>query len=114
MFIDTHCHFWKIDRGDYLWLKTDNETLYKDYLPEHIQSYSKKNVVRECIAVQAAATIEETKLLLEFADSHEQVLGLVHSHPLSPKEAPSRYQKLRQIPYFIGVHYTLNSFDTDK
>src|SRR5690625_407719 len=114
MFIDTHCHFWKIDRGDYDWLKPDNETLYKDYVPEHIQSSWKKNGVRGCIAVQAAATIEETKFFLELAERHEQVLGVVGSLPLSSKEAPSLYHKLRQNPYFIGVRYTLNSSDTDQ
>lgn len=114
MYIDTHCHFWKIDRGDYSWLKPSNQTLYQDYLPEHFHSSWKKNGVEGVIAVQAAPTIEETEYLLELAEKNEQVIGVVGTLPLISKEMIGIYERLRKNPYFVGVRYTLNSYDTDQ
>ncbi|MDB5622004.1 MAG: putative metal-dependent hydrolase of the TIM-barrel fold protein, partial [Devosia sp.] len=34
--IDSHCHFWRLDRGDYGWLRPDARALapiYRDWRP---------------------------------------------------------------------------------
>ena len=34
--VDSHQHFWRLDRGDYGWLTPQLAPIYRDYLPEHL------------------------------------------------------------------------------
>ena len=34
--IDSHQHFWRLDRGDYGWLTPALAPIYRDYLPDHL------------------------------------------------------------------------------
>ncbi|QUJ70227.1 hypothetical protein KDD30_19075 (plasmid) [Photobacterium sp. GJ3] len=64
MVIDAHCHFWRLERGDYHWLTQGTEALTpipQNFLPEDYPNNEK------VIAVQTAASVEETRFLLDLA-----------------------------------------------
>ncbi len=112
--IDTHCHLWAIERGDYHWLKPSNPILYRDFLPEHVQPAWINNEISGVIAVQAAPTVAETEYLLELAESHDSIIGVVGTLDLTSRDTPGVYQRLRQSPYFVGIRYSLSGSDTDQ
>ena len=75
--IDSHQHFWKLDRGDYNWLDKSFGILYQDYNPADLKPYLGAANVEQTILVQAAQTIEETEFMLSLADRNEFIGGVV-------------------------------------
>lgn len=77
MIIDAHQHYWKLDRGDYEWLTPDLKNLYKDFLPDDLTPHLTENNISGTIAVQAAASEDETLYLIELAKKNPSILGVV-------------------------------------
>ncbi|MEO8020148.1 MAG: amidohydrolase family protein [Pseudomonadota bacterium] len=75
--VDSHQHFWRLDRGDYGWLTPQLQPIYRDFLPEHLEPQLERNGIGATIAVQAAATVEETRYLLSLAREHAFIAGVV-------------------------------------
>ncbi len=105
--IDTHIHFWRLVRGDYHWLKPANQTLYRDYVPDEVQSSWDQHGIEGVIAVQAAQTIEETEYLLSLAQQNDRIIGVVGTLDLNSSDTPRIYERLRQNPQFVGIRYSL-------
>lgn len=105
--IDTHIHFWCLVRGDYHWLKPTNHTLYRDYVPDEVQSSWDQHGIEGVIAVQAAQTIEETEYLLSLAQQNDRIVGVVGTLDLHSSDTPRIYERLRQNPQFVGIRYSL-------
>ncbi|MGR4000321.1 MAG: amidohydrolase family protein [Alphaproteobacteria bacterium] len=77
MIIDTHQHFWELERGDYRWLTSDLEVLYRDFLPCDLGEILGGLGVGGTIAVQAAESEEESEYLLALAARYEWILGVI-------------------------------------
>lgn len=75
--IDSHQHFWKRDRGDYHWLESEPANIQRDFLPQDLQPLLLENSVDYTVIVQAAETVEETEFILDIADKHDYVAGVV-------------------------------------
>lgn len=105
MYLDSHIHFWRLDRGDYGWLKPENRVLYQDFTPEQALPLLQACGVRGCIAVQAAGTVAETDYLLSLARENRWIRGVVGTLDLFAPEADYAPQdeRLRADPLFAGV-----------
>ena len=77
MIVDAHQHFWRLDRSDYGWLQPQLGILYRDYLPQDFEPLLGANDVGATVLVQAAATENETRYLLELATAHPFIAGVV-------------------------------------
>ncbi|WP_176444956.1 amidohydrolase family protein [Paenibacillus herberti] len=78
MRIDSHQHYWRIERGDYGWITPDIPVLYRDFLPEDLAPHLMKHGLDGTVAVQAAPTLEETEYLFSLADQQDSnILGVV-------------------------------------
>jgi L-fuconolactonase len=77
MIVDAHQHFWKYDPVRDSWINDDMSILKKDFLPEELNEVYKKNKVDGCIAVQADQSSAETMFLLEQAEKHPFIKGVV-------------------------------------
>ncbi|GAM21312.1 hypothetical protein SAMD00019534_044870, partial [Acytostelium subglobosum LB1] len=66
-YIDSHCHVWKVERGDYDWLNESMTSLYKDFSIDDYKEAATKFGVTGCVLVQAAPTVDETSYLLNIA-----------------------------------------------
>jgi L-fuconolactonase len=75
--VDSHQHFWRLDRGDYGWLTPAHEPIYRDYLPADLAPLLARADIRSTILVQAAPTLDETRFLLELATAHDFIAGVV-------------------------------------
>jgi L-fuconolactonase len=104
MRIDSHQHFWSLQRGDYDWLTPDMETLYRDFLPPDLQPMLKAAGVQRTILVQAATTVAETEYLLSLAGQHPFIAGVVGWVDMDdPETALDDLHRLQNNPYFLGV-----------
>ncbi|MGQ0834192.1 MAG: amidohydrolase family protein [Gammaproteobacteria bacterium] len=77
MIVDSHQHFWRLDRGDYAWLTPQLGPLYRDYGPDDLAPLLAECEVNATVLVQAAASERETLYLFELARSNGFVAGVV-------------------------------------
>jgi L-fucono-1,5-lactonase len=75
--VDSHLHFWRLDRGDYSWLGPESGHLYQDFEPEQIAAELRESEVERVVVVQAAPTEAETRYLFELAERHPFIAGVV-------------------------------------
>ncbi len=110
-YIDSHVHFWKLKRGDYHWLKPDSKLLYRDFTPSEIFELAATADVQGFIAVQAASTVAETEFLLELAEQHDRVIGVVGWLDLFSESFRDEYGLLRNNPRFVGIRLDRSIFE---
>jgi L-fuconolactonase len=75
--VDSHQHFWRLDRGDYGWLTPELAPIYRDYLPTDLAPLIARAGIGSTILVQAAPTVAETNYLLGLAREHSFIAGVV-------------------------------------
>lgn len=113
MIIDSHQHFWKIERGDYGWMGTHVGTLLRDYMPEDLRPHLARAGVDLTIVVQAAETVAETDFLLELAERTAFVAGVVGWLDMDSDNFPVLLQKYSRNPLFVGLRPMLQGLPDD-
>lgn len=69
MRIDAHQHFWRYNPQEYECINDSMSRLRRDFLPEDLKAVLELAGFDGAIAVQARQTLEETRWLLELAES---------------------------------------------
>ncbi|HEX4645081.1 MAG TPA: amidohydrolase, partial [Verrucomicrobiae bacterium] len=75
--LDAHQHFWRYDPVEYPWIADHMAVLRRDFLPEDLLPLLSGMGFDGSIAVQARQTLGETEWLLELADQHDFIKGVV-------------------------------------
>ncbi|HEV7608381.1 MAG TPA: amidohydrolase family protein [Steroidobacteraceae bacterium] len=101
--IDSHQHFWRLDRGDYAWLTPALAPIYRDFLPEHLAPQLARADVGVTVLVQAAATVAETRYLLTLADEHPFIAGVVGWVDFESAAAADTVAELAANPKLVGL-----------
>ena len=107
--IDAHQHFWQVGRFDYPWMETDNAVLYRDYLPSDLQPVLHENGVSKTVLIQASNSVAESRWLLQLADEHSFIAGVVGWVDLMSLETASQLEELTAHPKFKGVRHLVES-----
>lgn len=113
MLIDSHQHFWQVGRFDYPWMSADNKVLYRDYLPEQLEPILEANGVEKTVLVQASNSVAESRWLLELADEHSFIAGVVGWVDLMSDEVDRQLTELSAHPKFKGVRHLVESEPDD-
>jgi L-fuconolactonase len=104
MRVDSHQHFWQIDRGDYGWLNAaDHPKIARDYLPRDLAPLLAAGRIDRTILVQAAPTESETGFLLELANSTPFVAGVVGWIDFEAAEVAEKVACLANHPKLVGL-----------
>lgn len=101
--IDAHQHFWRVDRGDYGWLTPAVGPIYRDFAPADLEPLLAAHGVVGTVLVQAAPTEAETRFMLEIADAHDFVRGVVGWVDMEAADAPERIAELAAHPKLVGL-----------
>jgi len=75
MVIDSHRHFWHYTDAEFGWIEDD--CLRRDFLPMDCGGMD------PCVAVEARQCVEETNWLLDLADKHDFIKGVVGWLPIA-------------------------------
>ena len=75
MALDAHRHFWRYNGAEFGWI--GDRRLMRDFLPEDCAGLD------PCVAVEARQCAEETNWLLDLADSHDFIKGVVGWLPIA-------------------------------
>lgn len=75
--VDSHQHFWQFDPAKHPWISREMEVLRTDFMPEELYGEMVKWGVTSTVAVQANQSEEETLFLLDLAEKHDFISGVV-------------------------------------
>ena len=101
--VDSHQHFWRLDRGDYGWLTPALAPIYRDFLPEHLVPQLEQAGIGSTVLVQAAATVAETRFMLDLAREHPFIAGVVGWVDFESDEAADTIAGLAADPGLVGL-----------
>ena len=101
--IDAHQHFWRRDRGDYTWLTPDLGPIYQDYLPADLAPQLTRAGVAKTVLVQAAATVAETRFMLDLARDTPFIAGVVGWADFESADAPDTIAQLAGDAKHVGL-----------
>jgi L-fuconolactonase len=113
MRIDSHQHFWKAARGDYHWMSPQIPVLCRDYLPKDFQSLLLKHRIDKTILVQAAQTKAETDFLLDLAQNHDFIAGVIGWLDLDSLTFGDELDLYSKRSKFLGVRPMLQDIADD-
>jgi L-fuconolactonase len=104
MQLDAHQHFWIYNTQQYPWI-APNSPLQRDWLPPDLAAAQSKSRLTGSIAVQARQTIEESHWLLQLADQHALIKGVVGWVDLQSQTVETQLAELADHPKFVGVRH---------
>lgn len=108
MRIDSHQHFWDIGRFRYPWMPEGESPLRRNFLPPDLEPILQRNRFDGSVVVQANVVIEETHWLLELAEQHEFIRGVVGWVDLTDPHVGATLDELQRHPKFKGVRHLVH------
>ena len=111
MTIDAHQHFWHYDPAAHVWMTDEMEVLKRDYGPADLRPLLLESDVEGTVAVQARQNLDETAWLLELADEHPFIKGVVGWVDLRSPAVAEQLDRFAAHPHLDGPVYTLISCD---
>ena len=105
MRLDAHQHFWCYTPAEYDWLQGPLAALQRDFLPADLAPLLVAAGVYGTVAVQARQTLGETRWLLELAQAHPFIRGVVGWVPLAEPRVGEILDGLRAEPRLRGVRH---------
>jgi L-fuconolactonase len=114
MRIDAHQHFWMYSPQEYGWINSDMAVLKKDRLPDDLFILLESVGIGATVAVQARQTLAETSWLLELADQHDFIKGVVGWLDLCSLELRSQLSRFSAHPKFRGVRHVIQVEPGDR
>ena len=108
MRIDSHQHFWNFTEPDFGWIQPNQYILRRDYLPQDLEPLVQSNHLDGCVAVQARQTIAETNWLLDLADEHPFIQGVIGWVPLQDTSGEPWLERYAGNPYLVGVRHVIH------
>ncbi len=108
MRIDAHQHFWELERFQYAWMPPAPSPLHRNFLPRQLEPILTRNRFDGSVVVQAHTDIAETDWLLELADAHAFIRGVVGWVDLTDPRLGAELDRLQRHPKFKGVRHPVH------
>ena len=105
--IDSHQHFWSYSATDYPWIGAGMERLARDYLPRDLAAPATAAGIGGTVAVQARQTLEETRWLLDLAERHPLIRGVVGWVDLRSTAVGDQLAAFVAREKFVGVRHVV-------
>jgi L-fucono-1,5-lactonase len=112
--IDAHQHFWRYDPARYGWIDDSMAPLRRDFLPSDLEPQLRRAGFDACVAVQAQQTLRETRWLLDLADLHPFIAGVVGWVDLQSADAPAQIEILARRPRLVGLRHVVQGEPDDR
>ena len=103
--VDAHQHFWQYQASRYPWIDDSMEALRRDFLPSDLRPLLEREGIDQTVAVQARQDLEETRWLLELAEEHPFVAGVVGWVNLCSPKLELQLAEFEQKRTFRGVRH---------
>jgi hypothetical protein len=114
MRIDAHQHFWRYNAAEYGWIDESMQSLRRDFLPQDLKRELDLAGFDGAIAVQARQTLDETRWLLQLAETSSFIVGVVGWVDLRSLDVRSQIAEFASNPKFLGVRHIVQSEPDDR
>ncbi|MFA6945948.1 MAG: amidohydrolase family protein [Pedobacter sp.] len=107
--LDSHQHFWKFNPIRDNWITEEMEVIRHDFLPTDLKPLLDANGIQGCIAVQADQSETETDFLLNLAEEHDFIKGVVGWVDLCSPNIHERLEHYFQFSKLKGFRHILQA-----
>lgn len=114
MIIDAHQHFWRYDSERDNWITREMAVLKRDYLPEDLCLEFAASRVNGSVAVQVSQSEQETLFLLDLAERHKEIVGVVGWVNLCDRGIRERLLHFSQFRKVCGFRHIVQSEPDDR
>jgi len=114
MKIDAHQHFWRYNDREYGWISDRMAALRRDFLPEDLAREQGPLGFDGSVAVQARQSLAETEWLLELADEHPRLRGVVGWVDLCSPEVGAQLDRFADRPKLRGIRHVVQDEPDDR
>lgn len=109
MRIDSHHHFWNLEKVAYPWMDPMYGQICRTFEADELEPMILKAGIDKTVIVQAMNSYEDTAYMLNVAEEREWIGGVVGWVPLNiPEVADKKLQEYSQNPYFKGVRHLIH------
>lgn len=112
--IDAHQHFWRLADRAGQWPPPALAEIHRDFGPEDLLPTLNRCGVAGTVLVQSLPTEADTAYLLDLADRHPFVQGVVGWVDLEAGDAAARIERLARHPRLKGLRPMLQDLDDDR
>lgn len=113
MKIDSHQHFWSYNPDDYGWISIDMEILQKDYLPDQLKTELSSIGFDGSVAVQARQSLAETQWLLNLAEQHSFIKGVIGWVDLCSPDLEEQLIQFSGNTKLVGIRHVIHDEQDD-
>ncbi|HTL17192.1 MAG TPA: amidohydrolase family protein [Patescibacteria group bacterium] len=113
MRIDSHQHFWNYSSAEYPWIDSQ-WPIRRDFLPADLEPELLRNQLDGSVAVQARQSLEETRWLLQLAESFPLIKGVVGWVDLRSPAVEQQLGEFASHPRFVGVRHVVQDEPDDR
>jgi L-fuconolactonase len=112
--VDSHQHFWDISRFAYPWMPPGPGVLRRNYLPEDLLPETRSAGVSRTVVVQALDDEEETRFLLDLAERHSWIAGVVGWVDLEDPSVAASLGRAAANRKLVGVRHQVEAEPDDR
>lgn len=113
MKIDAHQHFWNFDPIRDAWITESMEAIRRDFTPDDLKPCLDQHGFDGTVAVQADQSEDETAFLLNLAEGHDFIRGVVGWVDLRASNLAERLDHFAQFPKLKGFRHVVQSESDD-
>jgi L-fuconolactonase len=109
LIIDTHQHLWDLSKVEYPWLVPAYGPLYRTYLAAELEPQLAEAGVAATVLVQSANSYADTVYMLDQADVHPWMIGVVGwTDLLDPADTAKAIERFQQNRHFKGMRHLIH------
>lgn len=112
--VDSHQHYWQLDRFDYSWIPSDNQALHQNRLPTDLRPQMNASGIERSVVVHAANTADEIPWLFSLCDEQPYIAGVVGYLNLATRNTSVAIKGFARDPRFKGVRLHLPFAPRDR
>jgi len=105
--IDAHHHVWRYTTAEYGWIDEPMAALRRDFGPDDLKREMDAAGIAGAVAVQARQTLEETRWLLDLAEKHEFIRGVVGWAPIAGEDFPECMEEFDGRDKLKGLRHVI-------
>ena len=112
MIVDTHQHFWNLEREPMPWMRPAHAAIARTFEPPDLRPLLDACGIDSTILVQAACTDTDTDTMFQQADANTWIGAVTAWVDLTnPHRARARLDRLARRPKFRGIRHLIHEED---
>ncbi|HET7793540.1 MAG TPA: amidohydrolase family protein [Rhizobacter sp.] len=112
--IDAHQHFWRLADRAGQWPPASLVEIHRDFGPADLQPFLERCHVSGTVLVQSLPSVADTEYLLQLAERHAFVRGVVGWVDLKAADAAAQIDRLAQHRQLKGLRPMLQDLDDER